>query len=314
MNVDMSKYKTAVIALLTLMTLLACSSPALAVSESDVQAQVASEGRETVSGNLFIWFLCAIAFLKISQKIDSFMSSLGINVGRTGGSMMAELMIAARGAGEAKNIASGGLFRGGRGSSSGVTGAIGAGGSLVSGGLAGIVSRQFTKSAVNSITNQSSGGNGLGAKLFNSSVQKGGDFANNVISNIANGNTGTSLTGENAAKALSSYMRYSGQNPAANAETPAFSDVEIRNGHIGGTETTSENPSGISFGMYNADKYMKPDGAHTTVEAADGSKWYKQYAADTVDRTPYMEQDGSIAYKESLVKKLPKAPQRKDKF
>lgn len=311
----MSINRTVAIVLFVFLTLTICSAPALAVSENDVQAQVASEGRETVSGNLFIWFLCAIAFLKISQKIDSFMSSLGINVGRTGGSMMAELMIAARGAGEAKNIASGGLFRGGRGSASGVTGALGAGGSLVSGGLAGIVSRQFTKSAVNSITNQNSGGNGLGAKLFNSSVQKGGDFANNVISNIANGNSGnTSLTGENAAKALSSYMGYSGQNPAANTETPAFSDVEIRNGHIGGTETTSENPSGISFGMYNADKYMKPDGAHTTVEAADGSKWYKQYAADTVDRTPYMEQDGSIAYKESLVKKLPKAPQRKDKF
>lgn len=40
--------------------------------------------------------------LKVSQKIDSFMSSLGINVGHTGGSMLAEAMIAMRGIGVAK--------------------------------------------------------------------------------------------------------------------------------------------------------------------------------------------------------------------
>jgi hypothetical protein len=47
--------------------------------------------------NIFIWFLCAIGFLKVSQKIDSFMASLGVHVGRTGGSMLAELMVAGRG-------------------------------------------------------------------------------------------------------------------------------------------------------------------------------------------------------------------------
>lgn len=51
------------------------------------EAEVEAVGKETASGNVFIWFLCAIAFLKISQKIDSFMSSLGINVGHTGGGL-----------------------------------------------------------------------------------------------------------------------------------------------------------------------------------------------------------------------------------
>ena len=43
--------------------------PALAVSEADVESAVASQGKEAVSGNLFVWFLCAIAFLKVSTKI-----------------------------------------------------------------------------------------------------------------------------------------------------------------------------------------------------------------------------------------------------
>lgn len=83
--------------LLVLSVIFVClfATPAFAITESEVQTQVDSAGREAVTGNLFIWFLCAIAFLKVSQKIDSFMSSLGINVGHTGGSMMAEAIIPA---------------------------------------------------------------------------------------------------------------------------------------------------------------------------------------------------------------------------
>ena len=80
------------------------SQTAFAFSESDAQAQVDAAGREAVSGNVLVWFLCAIAFLKVSQKIDSFMSSLGVNVGHTGGSMIAEAMIAARGVGAVRNF------------------------------------------------------------------------------------------------------------------------------------------------------------------------------------------------------------------
>lgn len=43
-----------------------CATPAFAVTEDEVQAAVDSAGKEAVSGNIFIWFLCAIAFLKAS--------------------------------------------------------------------------------------------------------------------------------------------------------------------------------------------------------------------------------------------------------
>ena len=81
------KNKKLNILILTATLFLSQSMTVFAVTESDVQAV----GKETAAGNVFIWFLCAIAFLKISQKIDSFLSSLGINVGHTGGNMMAEL-------------------------------------------------------------------------------------------------------------------------------------------------------------------------------------------------------------------------------
>ena len=80
---------------LTAWLVLFCSMPVFAaeLTEADVEAAVASQGKEAVTGNVFVWFLCAIAFLKVSQKIDSFLASLGINVGNTGGNMMAELLL-----------------------------------------------------------------------------------------------------------------------------------------------------------------------------------------------------------------------------
>lgn len=293
---------TVVITMVSLTTV-----PAFALTESEVQEQVNAIGKEGVTGNVFVWFLCAIAFLKVSQKIDSFMSSLGINVGHTGGSMLAEAMIAIRGIGVAKSFA-------GKGSGGGSYSASGNGGNtFMKGGLSGIVSRNVTNTAVKNANGSKSGG--LGGAVFNSSLNKGGGFANSVIGKIATGNissTGT-ISGENAAESLMSYMGYTASGGDI-SEMPSFSDVEIGGGHILATETSEEHPNGIATGMYHTDKYMVPDGDYTTVTAADGTTWYKQYAVDTVERKPYKADDGSIAYHENIVKKLPKAPQRKDRI
>lgn len=103
------KYITEIV--LSALVICALTIPAFALTESDVQSQVSASGKEGVAGNLFVWFLCAVAFLKISQKIDSFMQGLGINVGHTGGSMLAEAMLAARSIAAARGVA--GRGRGG---------------------------------------------------------------------------------------------------------------------------------------------------------------------------------------------------------
>lgn len=294
--------------MLAVMLVMVCmfSVPAFAMTESEVQAQVDAHGKEAVTGNVFIWFLCAIAFLKVSQKIDSFMSSLGINVGHTGGSMLGEAMIAARGIASARNFAGDGGHGGnGGGSSRGGT-------AFMSGGLAGVVSRSFTNSAVKKATGSSGGG--LGGKMYDASVSKGGGFANSVIGKVATGNISStgSMTGKGAEDALMSYMGYTALEKGA-ADIPSYSNVEIGGGRIMATETSAEHPEGIAIGMYHTDQYMAPSGDYSTVTAVDGTTWYKQYAADTVQRTPYKAPDNTIAYKESIVKKLPDPPRRKDR-
>ena len=98
------------------------------------------------------------------------------------------------------------------------------------------------------------------------------------------------------------------------SDIPSFSDVEIGGGRITATEVTEEHPEGIATAMYHAGKYAAPDCDFTTVQSADGEKWYKQYAVDTVQKKPYQAPDGSVAYNESIIKKLPKAPPRKDRL
>lgn len=302
----MRKIKTTVTTLLLMVSLTMFQTiPVFAVTEDEI----AANGTENTAGSIFIWFLCAIAFLKISQKIDSFMSSLGINVGHTGGSMMAELMIAARGITTAKNISTGGSFRGGSVKGGSVQGGSAMNhASFLSGGLTGAVSRQFSQSAMHTVTGQSS--NPISRKAFEASVKKGGEFANSVTGAVAQGNIGYtgSMTGPQAAQALTSYMGQTGIPDA-----PAYNNVEIGGGRIMGTETSVEHPNGTPFALYHTDQYMAPEGSYDTVTAADNTSWYRQYAADTVERTPYMTEKGQIAYHETIVQKLPQMPKRKDR-
>ena len=283
-----------------------CTVEAFALTEAEVQAQVDEAGKEAVTGNIFIWFLCAVAFLKVSQKIDTFMSSLGINVGHTGGSMMSELMIAARGISTARGFAE-------RSGSSSGSSASGSSGSFLQGGLVGIASRCIEHGGAKSATDSGSGG--VGGLVYNSSVSKGGNFANQVIGNIATGKIASSgmISGDNAPAALMSYLGYTALGENAD-NVPSFSNVEIGGGRIMATETSPTHPAGIAIGMYNADQYMAPESEYTTITAADGSTWYKQYAIDTVEKTPYQNEEGAISYRESIVQRLPKVPPRKDRI
>ena len=150
-----TKYITGIV--LSVLVICALTIPAFALTESDVQSQVSASGKEGVAGNLFVWFLCAVAFLKISQKIDSFMQGLGINVGHTGGSMLAEAMLAARSIAAARGVA--GRGRGGNAGRAGSTG--GSGGdsnTFLQGGLAGVANRSFYNGAYRNATGTGRGG------------------------------------------------------------------------------------------------------------------------------------------------------------
>lgn len=543
--------------LLILTLVVVMSTSAFAISESDVESAVSASGKEAVSGNVLVWFLCAIAFLKVSQKIDSFLSSLGLNVGHTGGSMLSEAMIAMRAINTATSAVGSALGSRSRHASAPASGKSGSGSAAAagffSGGLVGMASRKIASDAVRTATTEKnivqpqqveatvsrthansdthSGSqsaseqqrqntsqldqnqqtvssravkseqqersqqalhesqhsvdasqlhqdtqtaqeqqfhaalhtedqqashlsfqsessefvgsvvqsdefdasseearteqsqvmqsalqqeqigvtqreqaqhtqqetqsstfgqvesqsrqhtaqsdkqffsvrNGLskttiaertvqtqerpgrflhsrtpsaapasspaneapvarpasipsaptqfrsfGGTLFAKSLYQGGAFANDVIGTVAKGDCRTtgSITGETATRSLLSYMGLAALGEHA-TNIPRYQDVEIGGGRIIGREFTPEHPGGIDFCMYHADQYAQPKGDYSKVYSADDTAWYKQYAADTVERKPYQAEDGKIAYHEKIVQKLPNPPQRKDRM
>jgi hypothetical protein len=543
--------------LLILTLVIVMSTNAFAISESDVESAVSASGKEAVSGNVLVWFLCAIAFLKVSQKIDSFLSSLGLNVGHTGGSMLSEAMIAMRAINTATSAVGSALGSRSRHGSAPASGKSGGGSAAAagffSGGLVGMASRKIASDAVRAATTEKnivqpqqaestvsrthassdtrSGShsaseqqrqntsqldqnqqtvssravnseqreksqqalhesqhsmdasqlhqdtqtaqaqqfhaalhtedqqashltfhsessefvgsvvqsdefeasseearteqsqvmqsalqqeqigvtqheqaqhtqqdtraatfgqvesqswqhsaqsdkqffsvrNGLskttiaertvqaqerpgrflhsrtpsaastsapaneapagrsapipsaptqfhsfGGTLFAKSLYQGGAFANDVIGTVAKGDYRTtgSITGETATRSLMSYMGFTALGEHA-TNIPHYQDVEIGGGRITGREFTPEHPDGIDFCMYHADQYAQPKGDYSKVYSADDAAWYKQYAADTVERKPYQAEDGKIAYHEKIVQKLPNPPQRKDRM
>lgn len=317
-----------------------------AVTDAEVQEAVNSSSKEAVSGNLFVWFLCAIAFMKVSQKIDSFMNSLGISVGRTGGSLMGEAVIAGRAIGAA--FKTGGKFAGfGKGNfSEGKGGTAPAGGN----GFFGGIGNRMTDGACEAITGNNLGGmmTSIGKMMYQNSVGKGGAFAAGVIGSVARGEISKmgTISGEHGKSAMASYFGYnssasvntnesnssfqnidngggtnfSGEDNTgglvgfAGGTVPSFSDIEMGGGRITGFESNAEHPDGIQFAMYDAEKYAKPEGKFETITAVDNSKWYKQYATSAVERTPYMDAKGKVQYNENIVQRIPKAPMRKDKM
>lgn len=221
------------------------STSAFAVDESEVESAIATSGQDAVAGNLFIWFLCAVSFLKISQKIDSFMTSLGINVGRTGGSMMAEMLIAGRalgGAAKATGGAIGNIFnRGHSNTTNQATGQAFTGGG---GGMIGVAKRAVGNAAAASATNTAVGlGSVVGGAMFGSSLNNGGKFATDVVGAVATGNISKvgSITGAKAAQALTSYLGYG---------AVAGTDTGVPSGKPGGSATV--NAGGVTEAGGNA--------------------------------------------------------------
>lgn len=157
------------------------------------------------NGNFLIWFLCAVGFLKISQKIDNFMQMLGINVGRTGSAMLGEAAIAMKGISAAGKTISGG------GSGAADSGSYMASGSetILQGGLAGAVGRQFHQNAIRNITGKSDSiASNIARSVYNSSIRNGGGFSANIIGQVAKGDIARTgfIKGEDAVQAFQSYM------------------------------------------------------------------------------------------------------------
>jgi len=292
------------------------------VTEAEVQEIVNEQGAEAVTGNLFIWFLCAIAFLKVSQKIDNIMNTLGLNVGRTGGSFIGEAMIITR------SLIGGGRAMGHAATNAGMKfSSVSKLGAMA--GALGFIEKKFGTGIANDLVSSESDISGFGGKMYSSSLGVPGGFASKVIGSVAHGRASENgvIKGDRAIEAFSSYMPTSQQSmniansssinlDASSGDTinadeifdkqPIYSGIEIGGGRITGYEDMGNGSK--EFIMYSSEKYLKPEGEYQAITSNDGATWYKQYAEPTIKKIPTAEENGRVKYTETIEHKLPRTP------
>ena len=123
---------------------------------SSVGQFIANGGALTTGqGNIFLWFFCALALLKVAQKCDSYLAALGLSVAQTGSSMGMEMLMAARtltgfakgGGGSAASVF-GGATKAGTGAAAGTAGGVAASSGILSGFMSRYKPNSFVRDAV----------------------------------------------------------------------------------------------------------------------------------------------------------------------
>ena len=141
--------KKTLFTLLTAINLAFLYCPAIfALIKDEAAAAVGAQGKDAVSGNLFLWLLCAIAFLKVVTKLDGILHSLGIGVSRSPGSMLSEVLLAFRGFEIGQAFMGLGVAK----AAAATTNTKTTPGNIIASGLSGMVSRHVQQSAASSIS------------------------------------------------------------------------------------------------------------------------------------------------------------------
>ncbi|MCI8672749.1 MAG: hypothetical protein HFI89_04570 [Lachnospiraceae bacterium] len=219
-------------------------------------------------GSIFLWFFCALAFLKVAQKFDGYLSSLGMSVAQTGGSMGMELLMAARviGGGARSVRSAGGVFGGRAAGASAASSAAG----FASGLAARFKGNSYVRDAVvdGGVRMGAGGGIGFVGRAFGGmAARNGASLTGESISSVASRSPDVSgsIAGEIADRSLSNYM--------PQLEGYQLRDTRIGGGHIS-TSAVSGDGDTAAVEMFDASRYEKPEGPYTKVTASDGSQWY----------------------------------------
>lgn len=220
-------------------------------------------------GGVFLWFFCALAFLKTAQKFDSYLAAMGLNVAQTGSSMGMELLLATRaisglggGVRSAANVFSSGAVAG--------VGATGGAGTVSSGFASRFKGNSYVRDAVveGGMRMGAGGGMGVIGRAFGGiAARNGATLTGESIASVAGRNPkfAGEIAGDIADRSLGNYMPQLGGVP--------LKDTHIEGGKISTTAMGADGKM-AELNMYKADQFSKPDGA-LSVQASDGSTWYQ---------------------------------------
>lgn len=254
---------------------------------SSVGQYIANGGALTSGqGSIFLWFFCALAFLKTAQRFDSYLASLGLNVAQTGSSM-----------GMGGSVGFVGRAFGGMAARNG---AVLTGDSIasvasrpenVSGSIAGdmadrslanympqlggytLSDTQITGGHISTSATDAAG-NASSVELFNAAQYEKPDVPHSVVT-ASDGSTWYQMASGEGSGAFYDAPTFTGSADEASAVASAFPGIDggtmLRTVDDGVMEATSAGGSSL---WYNSAYYDEPDAPHEVVTAANGVDWY----------------------------------------
>lgn len=254
---------------------------------SSVGQYIANGGALTSGqGSIFLWFFCALAFLKTAQRFDSYLASLGLNVAQTGSSM-----------GMGGSVGFVGRAFGGMAARNG---AVLTGDSIasvasrpenVSGSIAGdmadrslanympqlggytLSDTQITGGHISTSATDAAG-NASSVELFNAAQYDKPDVPHSVVT-ASDGSTWYQMASGEGSGAFYDAPTFTGSADEASAVASAFPGIDggtmLRTVDDGVMEATSDSGSSL---WYNSAYYDEPDAPHEVVTAANGVDWY----------------------------------------
>jgi hypothetical protein len=250
---------------------------------------VASTEVDGYTSNFLFWMFAALAWLKIGQRVDTYLATIGMSAAQTGSSMAMEMLMASRvvssvGSGIAGRASS--VFTRNGGSSGVASGATG--GSPITGGggaaspftnFLGRASVANTQADANSINGQYttpfSAASWLGRHVAGAQTAMSEQgLSGSAISRVANNANDPRVLGSSALDrglANGNYISsLNGQN---------LSGSQVSSGHISTTATGADG-SATDLDFWNTSMYDQPEGGFSVVSAADGSSWYQCASGD----------------------------------
>lgn len=232
-------------------------------------------------GNILIWSFCALAWLKIGQRIDTYLASLGMNAAQTGSSMAGEMMMAykaiegtLRGRGGTDGFAgrAGSVFT----NPSGGGGGAGGGAATMAGAFANFASRRGAANyaadanAINGAKTAPFSAMGWVARQAagaQTAISQSG-LSGAAISRVANNPSDPRVLGTEAVN-----RGLANGNYFSNLAGRSLSGTQVSSGRISTTATNADG-SKANLDYYNSGMYDQPEGS-SVVTAADGSSWYQ---------------------------------------
>lgn len=304
---------------------------------SSVGQYIANGGALTSGqGSIFLWFFCALAFLKTAQRFDSYLASLGLNVAQTGSSMGMEMLMVARvlsgvsgGAKSAGNVFKGGSAATGTGAAASgfasalsgkfkgnsyVRDAVVDGGQRMGmGGSVGFVGRAFggmaarngavlTGDSIASVASRPENVSGS-ALWYNNAYYDEPDAPHEVLT-AANGVDWYAMQPPAEAPAFEAGEEAAAYNRAMFQDfMPGYAQpvtaVEGENREDGHFAVRHADGSGTAF--YDTAIYAPPRGDYQVYEDKRGQQWIAIHGTPGVEQRP-VYQDGKPVYENGSMK------------